>query len=161
MKEKVYAKVFLLVNPETNKLTAEEFELFKEKFETIRRFYYSDKLKRDRYPDFRVIVKEVKSAARKAGLNAKSVILEYDFDDDGNILLQSNYHYTYNLVVYFRNAADYNKRNNFIITKFDCSAYQITVIHDGSYTDHHVLSVDDDAINGNIVYNYDWMDDLK
>lgn len=86
MKEKVYAKVFLLVNPKTNKLTEEEFELFKEKFEIIRKFYYKDKLKRDRYPDFRTIIKEIKSAARKAGLNAKNVLLEYKFDDDGNIV---------------------------------------------------------------------------
>lgn len=154
MKEKIYAKVFLLVNPNTNKLTKEEFNMFTEKFETIRKLYYDESLKRDRYPNFRAIVKEIKRAAHNAGLSATALKVDYQFDDDGNILLQSNNHYTYNLTVYFKNAANYNKRNNFIVTKFECTDYAMTVIHDGSYTDHHMLPIDSGAINGNIIYDY-------
>lgn len=132
--EKVYAKVFHITNKNGN-FTEEDFNLLKEKFETIRELYkekvdifpYDDNgfpplikfIEKDCYNSFRTIIKEIKRAAHNAGLKTRLLKVDYKAS---NIMIditktEEEKDGYYNLVVTFKSAANYNKSDDFIITE--------------------------------------------
>ena len=159
MNEKIYAKVFNLTGCYYC-LEEEEFELFRRKFETIRALYYDKNIKHDCYNNFRAIIKEIKRAAHNAGLEAKLLKVDYEFAEDGNIILHSDKYYDFNLVVYFKSAEEYNRRNSFVITEIKSGDYKTGIFcyecNGILEPNKYILPIDDDARDGkDITYKYE------
>lgn len=168
MNEKIYAKIFNLKGL-SNQIKEEEFDLFRVKFETIRALYYNKDINHDCYGSFRSIVKEIKRAAHNAGLEATMVKVDYEIGEDGNILLRNEKDYEFNLVVYFKSAEEYGKKNRFVITKIKCGDYTthvfkcINISSAGkSYFATNTLIVDNDARDSkDITYTYNVLEEDK
>ena len=75
--EKLYVKTFKILNNEGT-FTKENFNLFQEKFDLVRKLYFNEKVKCDCYDSFRAITKEVKRAAHNANLKAELLHMTYE-----------------------------------------------------------------------------------
>lgn len=132
--EKVYAKVFHITNKDGT-FTEEDFNLFKEKFEVIRKLYKEKRdifpvynrgyslitknIEYDCYDSFRTIIKEIKRAAHNADLNAELLKVDYKTDPYTITLSRSKEEKFghFNLVVTFKSAVNYSEPDQFVITQ--------------------------------------------
>lgn len=116
--ERIYAKCFNVYN-DNGAFTEEDFNLFKEKFDIIRKLYTDNNIQKDTFGSFRGIMKEVKRAAHNAGLKANLFKSEY-YSDYNSIMVcnTNNEDMQINLIVTFRKLNPKIKRNAFVITKF-------------------------------------------
>ena len=113
---KLFLKAFNVTNAE-GKLTKEDFELFKEKFDIIKDLYYDPNVEHEYFDSFRTITKEVKRAAHNAGLRADIIDLDYKSTPRNTTLV--NPHDTdveFNMFIAIKSAAKFTREFDFVVT---------------------------------------------
>lgn len=149
--DRVYAKCFNIYN--NNKaFTEENFNLFKEKFDIIRKLYYDENIEKETFNSFRSIMKEVKRAAHNANLTADMFKSEY-YSDHNSIMAcnTSKDDVKINLIITFKKLNPKIKRNSFVITKVLGFADTVTLSTNQTLS----IIIDDDMQDyTNITYDF-------
>lgn len=125
--EKIYTKTFNVQNKE-GKFTEDDFKLFIEKLEIIRKLYYDENIHHDHYSSFRNIISEIKRAAHNAGLKAKLLNLDYKSNNKYTTIFNNSEPVIVNLCVSIKTAAKFGDENNFVITDIRATRKPILII---------------------------------
>lgn len=119
---------------ECGKLTEEDFERFKEKFEIIKNLYFDEKVGHEYFDGYRTIIKEVKRAAHNAGLKATISNLEYKSKNNNKIIEIGNeceFPVEFNFLIFITGGAKYTREYDFIVSSIYAMSNMTTL--EGKY----------------------------